>query len=289
MHTGTSVVSDSFSCYRVRLTKDLSIGMVYSKETLRGRTAFRSLASRQLLLATHLCTSSTLPVRPARSGIIHITRLSRLRFSHVVTSKSLMLLHRYCDGLRGPLVIYDKQNDPHLSLYDIDDETTVITLADWYHNVSAKVELPFLNDATLINGQGRAFNASLRTNTSLAVINVVQGKKYRLRIINIACDPNYIFSIDGHTFQVIEADGNSHKALTVDSLQIFAAQRYSVILNANQTIGNYCTSAIDCFDARSLTNIQGSARFLIVIPTSMAAHTMEESTPPSFATKVHRK
>lgn len=25
--------------------------------------------------------------------------------------------------------------DPHLSLYDVDDASTVITLADWYHNV----------------------------------------------------------------------------------------------------------------------------------------------------------
>jgi iron transport multicopper oxidase len=27
---------------------------------------------------------------------------------------------QYCDGLRGPMVIYDP-NDPHASLYDVDD------------------------------------------------------------------------------------------------------------------------------------------------------------------------
>lgn len=32
--------------------------------------------------------------------------------SHVAT--------QYCDGLRGPLVVYDP-NDPHAHLYDIDD------------------------------------------------------------------------------------------------------------------------------------------------------------------------
>jgi Putative multicopper oxidases len=57
---------------------------------------------------------------------------------------------QYCDGLRGPMVIYDP-NDPHKALYDIDNGTsfliyeiidasndteskiegTVITLADW--------------------------------------------------------------------------------------------------------------------------------------------------------------
>lgn len=42
---------------------------------------------------------------------------------------------QYCDGLRGPLVIYDLF-DPQRHLYDIDDESTVITLADWYHFVA---------------------------------------------------------------------------------------------------------------------------------------------------------
>ena len=27
---------------------------------------------------------------------------------------------QYCDGLRGPMVVYDP-NDPHKSLYDVDD------------------------------------------------------------------------------------------------------------------------------------------------------------------------
>ncbi len=29
---------------------------------------------------------------------------------------------QYCDGLRGPLIIYDP-NDPHADLYDVDDGT----------------------------------------------------------------------------------------------------------------------------------------------------------------------
>ncbi|KAH9053264.1 Cupredoxin, partial [Lactarius vividus] len=37
---------------------------------------------------------------------------------------------QYCDGLRGPLVVYDPE-DPHASRYDVDDEDTIITLADW--------------------------------------------------------------------------------------------------------------------------------------------------------------
>ena len=39
---------------------------------------------------------------------------------------------------------------------------------------------------------------------------------------------------------VIEADGVETEPVTVDQLTIFASQRYSVIVTANQTIGNYC-------------------------------------------------
>lgn len=33
---------------------------------------------------------------------------------------------------------------------------------------------------------------------SLWVISVTKGLRYRMRLINVACDPNYIFSIDNH-------------------------------------------------------------------------------------------
>ncbi|EDQ99748.1 multicopper oxidase, laccase [Laccaria bicolor S238N-H82] len=39
---------------------------------------------------------------------------------------------QYCDSLRGTLVVYDPY-DPYRHLYDFDNESTVITLADWYH------------------------------------------------------------------------------------------------------------------------------------------------------------
>ena len=39
---------------------------------------------------------------------------------------------------------------------------------------------------------------------------------------------------------VIEADGVETEPVDIDQLTIYAAQRYSVILNPNQTVGNYC-------------------------------------------------
>lgn len=51
---------------------------------------------------------------------------------------------------------------------------------------------------------------------------------------------------------IIEADGIETEPLVVDSLTIYAAQRYSVVVNADQPVDNYCTWSI---------SIRGSADF----------------------------
>jgi iron transport multicopper oxidase len=71
------------------------------------------------------------------------------------------------------------------------------------------------------------------------VINVQHGRRYRFRIIGMSCDPNFVFSIDGHNLTVIEADGENTVPLVVDSIQVFPGQRYSAVLAANQPVGNY--------------------------------------------------
>ncbi|KAI0360992.1 laccase [Trametes cingulata] len=151
---------------------------------------------------------------------------------------------QYCDGLRGPFVVYDP-NDPLASLYDVDNDDTVITLADWYHT-AAKLgpRFPLGADATLINGLGRSPST---TAADLAVISVTQGKRYRFRLVSLSCDPNHTFSIDGHNLTVIEADAVSTQPLVVDSIQIFAAQRYSFVLDANQAVDNYWIRANPSF------------------------------------------
>ncbi|KAG6864209.1 hypothetical protein C0991_011545, partial [Blastosporella zonata] len=140
---------------------------------------------------------------------------------------------QYCDGLRGAFVVYDPA-DPYQDLYDYDNETTIITLADWYHEPApSRTQKPV---ATLINGLGRAVNG---TATDLAVINVQQGKRYRFRVIGLSCDPSFNFTIHNHKLTVIEADGEYTAPLVVDSVEVWAGQRYSVIVTANQPVGNY--------------------------------------------------
>ncbi|KAJ7921435.1 laccase [Mycena leptocephala] len=142
---------------------------------------------------------------------------------------------QYCDGLRGAMVVYDP-SDPHLSLYDVDNEETVVTLQDWYHAPAHDLGVVPTLISTLINGLGRYAGGPT---SQLAVITVTSGLRYRFRLVSLSCDPNFIFTIDGHSFTIIEVDGVNHEPLTVDSIQIYAGQRYSFVLTANQPINNY--------------------------------------------------
>ncbi|OCH85821.1 laccase 2 [Obba rivulosa] len=188
------------------------------------------------------------------------------------------LATQYCDGLRGPLVIYDP-NDPYADSYDVDDEGTIITLADWYHTAAQLgPRFPMGADSTLINGIGR-WNAPNGTTTGdLSVITVESGKRYRFRLVSISCDPNYNFTIDGHSMTIIEADGVPTEPLTVDSIQIFAAQRYSFILNATQAIDNYWVRANPDLGNTGYSNGINSA-----ILRYVGATDSEPTTSPTYA------
>ncbi|KAG9310885.1 laccase [Chiua virens] len=148
---------------------------------------------------------------------------------------------QYCDGLRGAFVIRDP-DDPYKNLYDYDNDSTIISLMDWYHYPSPVTPRQVWPDSVLINGTGCYENGS--ECPSLATYMVEGQKRYRFRLLNMSCKTFFNFSIDDHTMMVIEVDGESVEPYTVDSIQIFAGQRYSFILNANQSINNYWMRAI---------------------------------------------
>ncbi|KZV61483.1 multicopper oxidase [Peniophora sp. CONT] len=149
---------------------------------------------------------------------------------------------QYCDGERGALIVRDPQ-DPHRHLYDVDDDDTIIALADWYHYTSHENSPTYAPtpSSTLINGKARYSGA---LNIDLAVVGVKKGLRYRMRLISMACDPNFLFSIDQHTLKIIEADGTNVQPVEVSQIQIFAGQRYSFVLHANQKVDNYWIRAL---------------------------------------------
>ncbi|KZV60312.1 multicopper oxidase [Peniophora sp. CONT] len=144
-----------------------------------------------------------------------------------------------CDGIRGPAVVYDP-NDPHRSLYDVDDETTIITLATWYQLNSPESPQSGSFNPTLINGKGRdsvAFGENLAN--ELSVVSVEAGTRYRMRLISMSCDPYSMYTLYVHQMTIIEVEGTNVEPLVVDQIQISPGQRYSFVLNANQPVDNY--------------------------------------------------
>ncbi|CAG8599573.1 16957_t:CDS:10 [Cetraspora pellucida] len=111
------------------------------------------------------------------------------------------------------------------------------------------IPTPTVPDNGLINGKNN-FDCSKAPsgskcvdNAGLATFEFVQNKKYRLRIINTSAFSSFFFSIDKHEMEVIEADGTYTKRNKIHRLPINVAQRYSVIVTANQPVDNYIMRA----------------------------------------------
>ncbi len=63
------------------------------------------------------------------------------------------------------------------------------------------------------------------------------GTSYRLRLINSGTFLATRFSIDGHNLTVVEVDGTSIEPMTVSGVNLGVAQRASVIVHLDQTVG----------------------------------------------------
>ncbi|KAJ7616530.1 laccase 14 [Roridomyces roridus] len=182
---------------------------------------------------------------------------------------------QYCDGLRGAFVVYDP-DDPLQDLYDVDDESTIITLGEWYHNLAPDVTNQFLStqiipimDSVLINGKGR-YNSGLAV--PYAVITVKKGLRYRFRVFSLSCRPFMTLSFDNHTFDVMELDGVEHDPMPFQNADIYAAQRISLILNANQSISNYWPTP-PLFDINGISYVSPSLPVLLQLLSGAAQPT----------------
>lgn len=91
----------------------------------------------------------------------------------------------------------------------------------------------------------------------------------------MSCDPNFTFSIDGHDFVVIEADGENTQPLLVDELQIFAGQRYSVVFTADKPIANYWVRVLP---NRGVQGFQGAVNSAILQYAGAPVHADPLST-----------
>ncbi|KAF8864554.1 hypothetical protein BDZ45DRAFT_797233 [Acephala macrosclerotiorum] len=157
---------------------------------------------------------------------------------------------QYTDGLVGPFIVHSPSEATVRSNYDYDQ---VVLLQDWYHDLSSALLPDYLAsgnenaeplpDNGLIQGTNY-FNCSsydpdsgytCQDNSTRAILPIHPQKRHRLRLINTGAFGEFSVSIDNHTLSVIEADSTLITPVTVHRLPIHIAQRYSVIVNFNQS------------------------------------------------------
>ncbi|KAH7135742.1 putative multicopper oxidase, type 1 [Dendryphion nanum] len=169
---------------------------------------------------------------------------------------------QYGDGAFGPLVI----NGPASANYDIDLGPYMVNdiyyPTAWqlgiiaHNNLQAGRPPPPANNI-IINGT----NKNAAGGGAYGVTSIKKGKKYRLRLINPSADNNIRVSLDNHQFTVISSDLIPIKPYTTNWVLLAVGQRYDVIINANQNIGNYWFRANVATDCASSNNFKGLSIF----------------------------
>ncbi|PLB34160.1 multicopper oxidase-domain-containing protein [Aspergillus candidus] len=154
------------------------------------------------------------------------------------------------DGLYGPIVIHG----PASADYDVD--LGPVFVSDWYHQ-SAFITwrqktmyggFPVRTNANAENGLFNSTNnypcddsddpACLGTGKR-SETTVTKGRRYRMRLIDSSLDGWMRVSIDNHKLIVIAADLVPIVPYVTDNVVITSGQRYDIIFEADQDVGNY--------------------------------------------------
>ncbi|KLT41726.1 Cupredoxin [Cutaneotrichosporon oleaginosum] len=164
---------------------------------------------------------------------------------------------QYTDGLYGAIVIHSP-NEP-ASKQPYDDELTLM-IGDVYNTRSRDLPtkttgrrpVDAVPDGAVINGVSQARCAYLYPSDEHPGVNwcghvptaqyeaeLVGGKTYRIRIVNSGSLVPYTFSIDNHTFSVIEADGVSLAPYEARTLSLDVGHRYSILVTLDQPPAAY--------------------------------------------------
>ena len=151
------------------------------------------------------------------------------------------------DGLYGPMVVHSK-NEKELQKISYATDR-VVMLQDYYHDPSSGLLIEALKpgsesspipNGALINGLNRRDCSTLThrmcddSTASLPTFDVSPNENHRLRFINVGAFAWFQVSMDEHKLAITEADGTDIIPAYESSLMISPAQRYSVIITADQ-------------------------------------------------------
>ncbi|KAM5466595.1 hypothetical protein MauCBS54593_005852 [Microsporum audouinii] len=152
---------------------------------------------------------------------------------------------QYTEGLFGPLIF----KGPATANYD--EDKGVLFLQDWSHTStftdwSAKEKYGITKSLNnlLINGTNTFDCAGSKDPNCVGGGKKFEtvfepGKKYLIRLANVAMDSLFQFNIDGHKLKVIAVDFVPIVPYETDSVLVNVGERYDVIVEANATSGDY--------------------------------------------------
>jgi Multicopper oxidase len=148
---------------------------------------------------------------------------------------------QYADGAAGPITLHGPTSD------NFDEAISPpLIMTDWGHNsaFNAITSTSGLSDPDiLLNGRGdiRKYNNKIQNTTEvLPPYSItfqgpqvgVPNNKYLIRIINTSFQSTFVFSIDNHLLNIVEADFVPISPYTNTSILVGIGQRYNVIVEA---------------------------------------------------------
>ncbi|RFU33384.1 hypothetical protein B7463_g2957, partial [Scytalidium lignicola] len=152
------------------------------------------------------------------------------------------------DGLYGPLVVHSRDEKKLQQIPYATDR--VVMLQDYYYDASSSLlietlepgsEVSPIPDGALINGLNRRDCSKLphrmcdNSTAILPCFDLAPNANHRLRFINVGAFAWFQVSVDEHQFSITEVDGTDIVPSLDKRLMISPAQRYSIIVNTNQT------------------------------------------------------
>lgn len=186
------------------------------------------------------------------------------------------------EGVFGPMVIHGPTDEVY-------DDEQMIVVQDWSHATAdsmyeaaqsvgpAPEHGPRTLDTGLINGMNVwGVDGAANATGSRFKMTVVQGKSYRLRLVNTAIQSTFKFYIDGHKFKVFAMDFVPIIPYETNIVNINIGQRYDLLFTADQDIGNYWMRSDNqnlCATITKADNIKGIVSYVGAgygIPTSTA-------------------
>ncbi|KIM98959.1 multicopper oxidase [Oidiodendron maius Zn] len=151
------------------------------------------------------------------------------------------------DGLYGPIVVHSKDEKKLQQINYVTDR--VVMLQDYYHDISSGLLIESLEpgsesspipNGALLNGLNRRDCSKLahrmcdNSTATLPTFDLTPNANHRLRFINTGAFAWFQVSMDDHKLTITEADGTDIVPVDETSLMISPAQRYSVVITADQ-------------------------------------------------------